>query len=334
MSSLQRNSYIFVAVVLVLIGVFHLVTPVLALLFSYFVLQKLRFITNKSLAVTFFLVVLVGILAVIYHYLVQGVLALPRIIQDTVPKIVNFAKEHNVDLPFEDVEGFRNLLLLGAKNEAQSISNLIRTGTKEVFFFVLGVAAAVSLYLNSKFDLGRESNTVKDNLYTRFSDQVVNRARTLFECFETVMGAQLLISAINTALTAVFILWSGLPYAGLLIVITFLAGLLPIIGNLISNTFIVAIALTLSSSHALGAVIFLVLLHKLEYFLNSKIIGDRIKNPMWMTLLSLIIAERLMGIPGMILAPVVLSYIKAETLKIRSTEKDEAIEKREPASAP
>jgi predicted PurR-regulated permease PerM len=63
---------------------------------------------------------------------------------------------------------------------------------------------------------------------------------------------------------------------------------------------------------ALIALIFLVVLHKLEYFLNSKIIGDRIRNPMWLTLLGLIVGEKLMGIPGMILAPVVLYYIKVE----------------------
>jgi len=60
------------------------------------------------------------------------------------------------------------------------------------------------------------------------------------------------------------------------------------------------------------ALIFLVVIHKLEYFLNSKIIGDRIKNPMWLTLLGLVLGEKLMGIPGMILAPVVLHYIKVE----------------------
>ncbi|HZI32183.1 MAG TPA: hypothetical protein VFF11_07565, partial [Candidatus Binatia bacterium] len=50
----------------------------------------------------------------------------------------------------------------------------------------------------------------------------------------------------------------------------------------------------------------------LEYFLNSKIIGDRIKNPMWLTLLGLVLGEKLMGVPGMILAPVVLHYFKVE----------------------
>lgn len=321
MSQLQRNSYLFVAATFVLIAVFHLATPLLALLFSYFALKKLKFISNKTLAVTFFLVLMAGVFAVVYHYIVQGVVALPKILQDTIPKIVNFAKDHNIDLPFDDVDGFKTLLLAGAKNEAQAISNLVRTVSKEVFFFVLGVSAAVSIYLNSKFDLGRDTNQLKDNLYSMFTDQVVIRARNLFQSFELVMGAQLIISAINTSLTAVFILWADLPYPGLLIVVTYLAGLLPIVGNLISNTMIVAIAFAKSPNHALAALVFLVVLHKLEYFLNSKIIGDRIKNPMWLTLLSLIIAERLMGIAGMILAPVVLAYIKAESLQIRSTDK-------------
>jgi predicted PurR-regulated permease PerM len=65
-----------------------------------------------------------------------------------------------------------------------------------------------------------------------------------------------------------------------------------------------------------AALVFLIVLHKLEYFLNSKIIGDRIKNPVWLTLLALIVGERLMGIPGMILAPVILNYIKVEASKI------------------
>ena len=68
---------------------------------------------------------------------------------------------------------------------------------------------------------------------------------------------------------------------------------------------------------ALGALAFLIAIHKLEYFLNSKIIGERIKNPVWLTLIALILGERLMGIPGMILAPVVLHFIKVEASSIK-----------------
>ena len=58
------------------------------------------------------------------------------------------------------------------------------------------------------------------------------------------------------------------------------------------------------------------MIHKLEYFLNSKIVGARIRNPIWLTLIGLIIGEKLMGVPGMILSPVVLNYLRVEMSKI------------------
>ncbi len=41
---------------------------------------------------------------------------------------------------------------------------------------------------------------------------------------------------------------------------------------------------------------------------------------MWLTLIGLVLGEKLMGIPGMILAPVVLHYIKVEASHNRVTE--------------
>jgi len=101
--------------------------------------------------------------------------------------------------------------------------------------------------------------------------------------------------------------------------LTFLFGMLPIVGNLLSNTLIVGIGLTISPHMAFAALMFLVILHKGEYFLNSKIIGNRIRNPMWLTLLGLVIGEKLMGIPGMILAPVILHFVKVEVSRNKFT---------------
>ncbi|MPN20003.1 hypothetical protein SDC9_167379 [bioreactor metagenome] len=114
-----------------------------------------------------------------------------------------------------------------------------------------------------------------------------------------------------------FVIAANLPYKIVVIGVTFLCGLLPVVGNLISNTVIVGIGLTVSPRMGLTALIFLIVIHKLEYFLNSKIVGHKIRNPLWLTLLGLIVGERLMGVPGMILAPVVLHYFKVETSKIQ-----------------
>ena len=111
---------------------------------------------------------------------------------------------------------------------------------------------------------------------------------------------------------------AGVAAMGAVVVIgvTFLCGLIPVIGNLVSNTVIVGIGFTVSPKMALTALVFLVVIHKLEYFLNSKIIGQRIHNPLWLTLLALVLGEKLMGISGMILAPVVLNYIRMEASRI------------------
>jgi predicted PurR-regulated permease PerM len=112
-----------------------------------------------------------------------------------------------------------------------------------------------------------------------------------------------------------------LPHGVLVVGATFICGLLPIVGNLLSNTIIVSVGITVSPKIGIICLAFLIVVHKLEYFLNGKIVGDRIRNPFWLTLLGLIIGEKLMGIPGMILAPVVLNYIKVEASRIKNQER-------------
>ena len=168
-----------------------------------------------------------------------------------------------------------------------------------------------------RFQLDSDAPLVKDNIYALVWTDLSTRFRVFYASFRTVMGAQIIISSINALLTAAFLLWQGFPFALVIVVLTFLCGLRPIVGNLLSNTLIVGVAFTFSPKLALAALIVLVVLHKLEYFLNSRIIGERIKNPMWLIMLGLILGETLMGIPGMILAPVVLYYIKVEASRER-----------------
>jgi len=126
------------------------------------------------------------------------------------------------------------------------------------------------------------------------------------------VGAQVAISTINTILTAVFLHAMGFPFKNFLILTTFVCGLIPIIGNVISNIAIVSAGLTISVQLATFGLGYLVVIHKLEYILNSRIVGSSIDTPMWMTLLGLIVGEAMMGVPGVLLAPALLHYVRAE----------------------
>ncbi len=146
------------------------------------------------------------------------------------------------------------------------------------------------------------------------------RCQRFAQAFHDIVFAQARISALNTLFTAIFLLvvlpLAGveLPFRKTLIALTFVVGLLPVIGNLISNTLIVIVALSTSLWVALGALIFLILIHKLEYFLNAKIVGHRIHARAWEILLAMLVMEAVFGLPGVIAAPIYYAYLKHELL--------------------
>ena len=144
------------------------------------------------------------------------------------------------------------------------------------------------------------------------------RVVNLHQAFKQIVFAQIQISAINAILTGIFLMivlpMTGihLPFIKTLILLTFVAGLLPVIGNLISNTAIVVISLSHSISTAGLSLIFLVTVHKLEYFLNAKIVGTKINARAWELLSAMLLMESLFGVAGVIAAPVFYAYVKSE----------------------
>jgi len=320
MSTSARLSYGLLVLTLVLAAALHLGGPFLIALFSYFALRQLLVVTKRKwLALVLFILVVAALALAAVYFTRAAVRALPEMAETSIPSASAWAEARNIDLPFTDVQSLRDYIIDSVKEEArylQNVAHVAGSTTALLLFSLIAIVAAASLFLKSGLDIDREAHPVKNNLYSVFSDEVTARFRDFYRSFATVMGAQIMISLTNTVLTSIFVLTVHLPHRTLVIVLTFLCGLVPIIGNLISNTIIVCLALTVSIGLALGALIFLVVIHKLEYLLNSKIIGQRIRNPVWLTLIGLVIGERLMGIPGLVLAPVVLNYIRVEMLKV------------------
>ncbi len=147
---------------------------------------------------------------------------------------------------------------------------------------------------------------------------LTQRAGKLADAFRRVVFAQVRISVINTALTAVYLGLAlpffdvHLPLMKTMIAITFVAGLLPVVGNLISNTVILIASLGVSVYVAFASLVFLIVIHKLEYFLNARIIGSRIHARPWELLIAMLVMEAAFGLPGLLAAPIYYAYLKAE----------------------
>jgi len=310
-------SYGFIALLIIAAGWLHLATPLVTVLFCFFALHMLAFGGRKWLSVALFLILLTGVGVGFYFFVQHSYKAIPEIAEKTIPVVLQWTEEKGIELPFTDYASLKALAINTVKKEIDGIGKYAGVAIIQLAAIIIGVVVAISLFINSRFDLETDKPAQTNNLYTITATEIAQRFATFYESFATVMGAQIAISAINTVLTAGFLFWNDLPYAKVLVGVTFLCGLVPIIGNLISNTLIVGVGFTVSPNMALASLVFLVVLHKLEYFLNSKIIGDRIRNPMWLTLIGLVLGEKLMGIPGMILAPVILHYIKVEAKRSR-----------------
>src|SRR5207302_10251126 len=91
------------------------------------------------------------------------------------------------------------------------VGDFARAATRQFVFGLVGIVVAVSLFLNPRIQ--KLPSEPKDpNLFTAVTDEIKNRFRLFYGSFETVMGVQLLISGINTLLTAIIVLAVSVKY--------------------------------------------------------------------------------------------------------------------------
>ena len=150
------------------------------------------------------------------------------------------------------------------------------------------------------------------------ANQLHKRMTYFGETFRQIVVAQFWIALFNTCLTAIFLLvllpLTGyrLPYSMALILLTFVAGLVPIVGNLLCNAVLTLVGLSVSPTVALACLVFLVIIHKAEYFINAKVIGHRTHMGVWELLAVMFVMEAVFGPPGLVAAPLFYAYFKKE----------------------
>jgi predicted PurR-regulated permease PerM len=213
-----------------------------------------------------------------------------------------------------DVEELRQVVVAWLRPHAGELQQVGAEAGRTLahIFFGLGIGVLVSLYDAQPHEsLGPLARALRE------------RVGRVGEAFRRVVFAQAGISAVNTILTALYLFVAlrlagvHLPLAKTVLVITFLVGLLPVVGNLVSNTIIVILSLSVSPSVAIASLIFLVVIHKLEYFLNAHMIGAQVHARAWELLLAMLVMEAAFGLPGLIAAPIYYAYIKDELVSRR-----------------
>lgn len=189
----------------------------------------------------------------------------------------------------------------------------LRLAGEDVWWIVVHIVAG--LVIGAMVAISHEAGDVESG---PLAQALRERARLLGAAFRSVVFAQVRISALNTALTGLYLLGivpltgAQLPLIKTMIAVTFVAGLLPVIGNLISNTVIVVVSLSVSPVLAASSLLFLVVIHKLEYFVNASVMGGQIHARAWELLVAMLVMEAIFGIAGLVAAPIYYAYLKNE----------------------
>lgn len=285
----------------------HLLAPVLGRQISD---QRQRMIAVALLSGLIVTVLAGGVWAIIDYCSdpEQIALLLQRtadIIQASRAQLPEWVRSH---LP-TSVDALREMVMRWMRDHAVEARSMGEQVGRVVAHILIGmvVGAMAALY-----------DTTEPKNYKPLAAALHARVVSLARAFEQIVFAQVRIAAINAAFTALF-LFVALPLAGVhlplaktMVALTFVAGLLPVIGNLISNTVLVVVGLSHSLNVAIASLVFLITIHKLEYFLNAKIIGTHIDARAWELLAAMLVMEAVFSVPGVIAAPVLYAYLKRE----------------------
>jgi len=103
-----RLSYGVLALTIILAGLLHLAVPLLVILFSYFALRQLFYLTKRKwLALVLFIVVVAAIAAAAVYFTRAALLALPDVAESSIPSASAWAQRRQIELPFTDFESLR-----------------------------------------------------------------------------------------------------------------------------------------------------------------------------------------------------------------------------------
>lgn len=315
-------SYLLAAVAVVMVLRFHLLPAVFAGLAVYVLTLKLarhlpknmsRFAHKAALGVVVVCVItcLSGACAAIWSFIgsSHGIAALLTTVVDTLGSLRGTLPSSVAEVLPTTIEGLRQQLLEMLGDHVQKISVVGMESLKVFAHILLGMVVG---------GMAAVHHFKEHDKAPPFISALRCRLRTLTTAFDKVVFAQVKISALNTALTAIYLLVAlplfgiHLPMATLLILLTFAVGMLPVVGNLVSNTVIVVISLGVSPLVGVASLLFLVLIHKAEYFMNARIVGHEVQATAWELLSAMLLLEAAFGIVGLVAAPVVYAWLKAE----------------------
>ncbi|WP_392562354.1 AI-2E family transporter [Orbus sturtevantii] len=212
----------------------------------------------------------------------------------------------------DDIEGIRDNITFYLKEHIFYLQSIIAHAFHILVILIVGMIIGLIFGFKHQRQLSLVKKAQKKPLVNAFR-ACIDR---LVVVFQYVAISQCAIALFNAAMTAIFlfailpIFGIHLPFSKSLVLATFVLGLIPIVGNLIVNVLMFLVAFTVSFAVSIAVIIYLILIHKVEYILNAKIVGTKIQAGICELLIAMLFCETLFGIIGLVFAPIFYAFIK------------------------
>ena len=209
-----------------------------------------------------------------------------------------------------DAETLKLGVVAWLKEHAEALKLAGSTFSMGLVHMLMGTLLAVLVFFRHV--------TRHDPDHGALAEKLTEKVERFSDAFARIATAQIKISLVNTTLTAVYLLLvlpmfgKHVPFATTIVFVTFICGLIPVLGNLISNTVIVILSLGISVGTAIASLVFLILIHKLEYLINSRIVGGETDSQAWEILLAILVGETAFGVSGVVMGPIIYAFLKRE----------------------
>jgi len=217
--------------------------------------------------------------------------------RETLPDKMQALREHPLYARLHEQLGDTDRALEGAKHYAGSALHYASAIGHIVAFATIGFVLAVVYLLEEEHMKELHASLDPRSLLGTLARWLGH----LCDAVLVTVQLQLVVAACNTVLTLPVLLVLGIKHVPTLMVLIFVSGLVPVIGNVVSG--VVLSAMAYQARGWLGVGIFVgltAILHKIEsYYLNPRLTARHVRLPGFLLIVSLLAWEHLIGFVGL-----------------------------------
>jgi predicted PurR-regulated permease PerM len=297
----------------------------IAALISYALIPAIRFLERyvpRFLAVIVVYIIFLGSLGTLLYFVASTAITELKSLGDFLKTALTSANGQpspletrlmGIGLPRDQIEAVGNQIV----NRTEAVVSTIVPVAIGIFTTALDIVVVIVLSIYLSFDGARVRDWLLNKTPVRQRERIHFIQETLDHVMAGYIRGQVLLALLISFIVGVILSWLHVPFAVLLSIFVFVLEFIPILGSLISGTFCVLIALTVSWEVATLTLIAFVIIHMVDaYVLSPRIVGRSIGLHPIVAITALTAGAELFGIWGALLAGPITGVIQALLIAI------------------